>query len=203
MHAVRAALPELDRLGHDAVAAPVVRQRYGLTRVLRLVGGEPRVQLCARGDDTALARSRRADLRALRPRVEIGLGHRARQLLDAALDAHAALEPVPPERRRRERMRSQRARLARVVVRVEAEAALVIALQQHDARGRAPVLVDRREHHRGRLDHADRHRLREPGFELGQRIGQQGRFKQWRIAGVLRHGRSGRMGDSHFAGKPR
>ena len=90
------------------------------------------------GDDLALRRRPRAEARRTRARGEVGVALGLRQALDGTLDAHRAVDLQPAEGQRRVGVRGQGASLGRVVVRVEAEAALVEPAQQDVARdGRA------------------------------------------------------------------
>ena len=74
------------------------------------------------------------------------------------------------------RVRGQLAALAALVVRVEVEAALVGALQQHHPRGRAAVGRRGCERHRLRDRDARVLRLAEPALELAQRVRIEARF---------------------------
>src|SRR5689334_4828336 len=68
-----AALPELDPLRHDAVAAPVVGEGDRSVAVELLQPGELDLQRLPVGDDLALMGEVGADAAAGRPRIEIGL----------------------------------------------------------------------------------------------------------------------------------
>ena len=73
VQAAAPALPELEHLGDDAVAAPVRRPRDVPVRVLRHEGRVLRLQEGAVGDDCTLGRGPRAEPRAERPRGEVGV----------------------------------------------------------------------------------------------------------------------------------
>src|SRR6202023_2206622 len=111
VEAAGASLPELDQLGAQAIAAPVLGHRHlspGETLARRGHGG---LELGAAGDRRALSR---------RPR--------ARVLLDDPLDPHLAVAGRPVETQRRARIGGELARLAAAVVGEEDEAAFVVAL---------------------------------------------------------------------------
>src|SRR5690625_2136248 len=135
----RAALPELDNVGHHSVAAPVRRARdvsvaeacfHLLERVLELL---------ARSHDGALRRCPRAEAAAARARgkveVRLGLG----ELLRAAFHPHLSLQLLPPERQRHTRIRRDIVRLSAVIVRVEGKTTVVDILQQHHTCRRPPI----------------------------------------------------------------
>ena len=137
VQAARAALPELERVGHDAVAAPVRRPRHVVAgararrrrSAARATRGRRSRSLC--GDAHAPMRE------SVRPRREVGVRLGGVDALDDALDAHLALELHPVEQQRRRRAVGELASLAALVVGEEHEAARVDALQQHDAGRRA------------------------------------------------------------------
>src|SRR6478735_7960393 len=108
-------LPELPRLGLQAIAAPVRRPRR-LEHVPGAVARCIREQRRARLDHLALRRGPGADARIERPRIEIGVGLGIAHLLDGALDADDALELDPVELQRSERMDRQLAALPALVV---------------------------------------------------------------------------------------
>src|SRR6266511_2689823 len=87
-----AALPELDRLGDHAVAAPVRRPGHLPVGV----GGRELVQAALQRrtavDRLALARGPGAQAAAERPALEVGVGLGRRDLLDAPFDADLALQ---------------------------------------------------------------------------------------------------------------
>ena len=90
-----------------------------------------------------------------------------------ALGAHLALERRPVEDEGGARIRRQLAGLPAAEVRVEDEAAVVDALEQHDPRARRAAHVHRRERQRGRLGEdlaRDALRLLEHGLESGDWI---------------------------------
>src|SRR5688500_2735553 len=67
---VRAVLPELDRVGREAIAAPVRRARHGLG-MLALERREAALERATPGDPGALGRSPGSKLAAARARGEI------------------------------------------------------------------------------------------------------------------------------------
>ena len=126
-------------------------------------------------------------MRAARGRAgEVGVALGLRQALRRALDAHRAVDLQPAEGQRGVGVRGQGAPLGRVVVGVEAEAALVEPAQQDVARGRAPVGVDRRHRHRLGLVDPGFAGGGEPGAELLDGVG--GRRRRDRGAGPRSRG---------------
>src|SRR6185437_12701424 len=122
VQAAQAPLPELEVLGHQAVAAPVGRA-CGL---LAMLAGEARPALLEPGaalDRLALRRGPGADARAERARVVVGGRLRAAHALDRPLDAHLALELLPEERDGGGGIGGEVAPLAALVVGEEHEAA--------------------------------------------------------------------------------
>src|SRR5258708_36854240 len=126
VQAAAPSLPELDVVGHHAIAAPV-RRALGLFPVF---GGErvpARLQPRAALDRVALWRGPRAGARADRPRVVVRARFVGAHLLGAALAAHLALELLPEERERHLGVRCDVAALAALVVGEEDEAARIDA----------------------------------------------------------------------------
>src|SRR5512134_3013026 len=121
VHAVVAALPELDRLGLEEVAAPVLRPGDILAVELAHQLGEALFQLLAL-DGPALGGCVRPDLALTRPRGEVGVGLAVREPLDRAADAHLPVELAPVEDQCRPRVGGELAALDALVVREEAEA---------------------------------------------------------------------------------
>src|SRR5437763_6593243 len=74
------------------------------------------------------------------------------------------------ELQRGHRMPGALAPLATRIVRVPDDAARVVALDQHDARGRPTVGTDGRERHRVRLGQLRVERLAQPAIELIERV---------------------------------
>ena len=119
----RLALPQLDHLGHDAIAAPVRRARRRRVAVRALDLRDQRLERGPALDHLRLRRRDRAELAAARPRREVRVGRRGVDLLDRAFDPDLAVQRLPEQDERRERMRGEVAALAPVVVREEHEAA--------------------------------------------------------------------------------
>src|SRR6185369_14406085 len=128
-----ASLPELPRLGLQAVAAPVRRPRR-LEQVPGAIARGVGKQRRARFDHLALRRGPGTDARIERPRIEVGVGLRIAHLLDRALDADDALELDPVELERGERMDRELAALPALVVGEPDDAALIEPLDEDDAR---------------------------------------------------------------------
>src|SRR6266542_6017780 len=127
---VRLVLPELDGVGADPVAAPERGQRHVAVGVARREPLQPLLEHRSARDHLALRRGPGAQPAAERAGTEIRLGLLAADPLDAALDAHLALQGGPPEHQRRRGVRAELAGLAAPVIGVEHEAALVEALEQ-------------------------------------------------------------------------
>src|SRR5688572_12976508 len=124
MQAVFAALPELDRLRLDAVAAPVRRPR----RVVGIAAarlGHRLFENFPRTNGPALGRGPGREASAERPGGEVRVGLAGCHLFDAALDAHLALELRPEEHQAGRRPRLELAPLAAEVVGIEGESALL------------------------------------------------------------------------------
>ena len=112
----------------------------------------------------------RAQLAAARARGEVGIGLRVVDDFDLALDPHlhAQHHARPVEQQRGVRIGLQLAALAAVEVRVEDEAARVVRLQQHGARGGAALRIGGRDDHGGGVGFARRRGLREQVVEGSQ-----------------------------------
>src|SRR6185312_16103278 len=169
------AVPELDRVRLDQVAAPVRRARHVAAFELALVARHALVEALAAGQVLRLQRGPGADLAAARPRAQVRVGFLRLQLARHALHPHlhATAQLLPVEAQRHLRVRRQLAALVAVVVGVEAQAALVHALQQHDARGHAAVGVHRGQVHRGGLGVAGGLRLLQQLPESIENFGAQ------------------------------
>ena len=169
--AVVAVLPELVFQRFDREAPPDLGPRHRAFAVLRPQPLDPLLELAPPAHDLALPRRARRELRAGRPRFEVAVGLVDRHALDEALDANLAAELVPVEAERRVWVLLQLAALAALVARVEDEALLVRALQEHEPDGRKPV-----RRRGGQCDRVGPGRARRagrlvPGVELPQRIG--------------------------------
>src|SRR5690606_4510098 len=126
MQARRAPLPELEYGGRQAVTAPVRRPRW-LVAVAIARGVLAGFEFGA-GDGLALLRRPRAQARAERPALIIGVGFFGRHALDAAFDAHLAFQRLPEEQQRGARIGQQVGALAPFVVGNAGKAALIVAL---------------------------------------------------------------------------
>src|ERR1051325_987738 len=104
VHAVGAPLPEFEKRGNGAIAAPVRRAGNGTVGVRRGELLEALVEIAAAGQDLALLRGPRAELRAARPRGPVVVGLLLGDAADRPLDAHLALQRRPPEHQRRARV---------------------------------------------------------------------------------------------------
>src|SRR5436190_12774527 len=171
VQAVLAVLPELPDLGHEPVAAPVVRQRRVGVGVARRQLGDPTLERLATLDQLALRRGERADLTGAGPAADIALGLLPRGGSHRSLDPHLAAERLPMEEHRGARVGLELARLAAHVVGEEDEALLVGALEQHHPRGGRAVRRRRRDRHRLGQLHPGGAGLLEPGLEHAERIG--------------------------------
>ncbi len=171
MQPVGAALPELDLGGHHAVAAP----RLGACHLAagEALGGlgSGRLQRGAVGHGLALRRGPGVLLAAPGARGEVGVGLRGRHRLDVAHHAHLAVQRDEAEAQRGLRVVAQLRALAAGAVGVEDEAALVVALEQHEA-GRGPAGgVGRGHHHGGAVVGVGVEPLPVPGLEHHHRVG--------------------------------
>src|SRR3954468_8381666 len=175
VQAAAAPLPELDLLGLEQVAAPVLGPRHRRVGEALLDGGDAAVEVVARADDLALWRGPRRDLAAARARgeVRVALGRIQASHRPARADGAVLLEPAP--RQRRDAAAVEVAALGAAVAREEAKAARVDAAQQDVAAARAALGVDRRERHRVRLVDALGGGVLEPAAELDERIGVEPR----------------------------
>jgi hypothetical protein len=168
MQAERTILPEFDALGQDAIARPVRRARHRTVAEALGHGGDALFEHRAAGDRARLVRGPGADLALPRPRREIGVGLRRRDGLHRSLDTDLAEQRLPVEAQRRPGMRREVPSLAALGIGVEDEAALVDALQQHDAGRRPAILADRRQRHRMRVARLGLPGLVQPRLELGE-----------------------------------
>src|SRR3954468_4569975 len=147
---VGAVLPELDRERAYPKPRPVrrARHRHPFEPLGQL--GEPRLELLARGERTALRGSPGPELTAARPGGEVRVGLLVGHPLRRSFEPYLRLERIPPEEQR-DGTGERLATFARFEVRVEDEPLLVGALEQHDPRRRPPVVADRGEDHSGRF----------------------------------------------------
>ena len=167
---VRPALPELDRLRVEHVAAPPVGEWHFVAETgLRLREG--RVELGLAPERGALPRRPCAEAAARVARREVGLRLGARDLLHRAGHEHlpAGLR-VPEEGERGVRVGGELAALAALVVREEDEAPLVHAFEENRAGRGAAGLIRGRERHRLGQGDAGRHGLLLPLPEEGEGI---------------------------------
>src|SRR5262249_2933386 len=102
---------------------------------------------------------------------EVGVGLLGAQSLDRALEPDLAIQRLPQHGERRAGILSELAALAALVVRVEGDAALVDALEQHEAHRRRAVGGCRGERHGLGLDDARGDGALVPLAEKGERIG--------------------------------
>ena len=103
----KAALPELEGIRHDAIAAPVRGPRDRGAAMACIECGEALFEPGAACDRRALGRGGRADLRFARTAGEIGIRRFRIDALDPPVDAHLAFEHRPKEHERRVRVRRQ------------------------------------------------------------------------------------------------
>src|SRR5687768_7491566 len=122
VQAVGAPLPELDRVRHHAIAAPVRRARRVIAMAILFLQRFA-FQLLPRGNPFALRGGPGGDARPERPRGEIRVGFRRADLLHRPLDAHLPLQLGPLEHEAGGGARGELPRLAALVVGVEGEGA--------------------------------------------------------------------------------
>src|SRR5215208_7685155 len=112
VQAVLAALPELDRAGHEPVAAPVARALDLLAGEALVRLGERAQQRFAIGDRSALPRRPGAEPRSARARGEVRVRLLLGEPLDGALGPHRPMQRLPVQRDRGARVRRELAPLA-------------------------------------------------------------------------------------------
>src|SRR5438132_13139949 len=163
--------PELDRVRHDAVAAPERWQRDLAAGVLALQAPVLRFQYRTIRDDAALSRGPRREATSVWAGPEVLLGLAGGDSLHPAVRPNLPAKRVPIEDQRGARVLGQLTRLAALVVGVEDEPAVVHALQQHHP-GRWDT-VGSRGGERHRVGLRDPRLLGQPvpAPELGQGVG--------------------------------
>ena len=125
------------RSGRTTIAAPVRRTRHRDAFEALLELGDARFERAAIRQRLRLQRRPRADLAAARARREIRVGFGRRTAFDTSPSTRTCTcsrEQLPVEAQRNLRMRGELRALGAFVVREEAEAVRIDALQQHDAR---------------------------------------------------------------------
>ncbi len=105
------ALPELDPLGDEAIAAPERRARH-FVREARFDLVDAFEEKLARGEDLALPGSPRADLAAAGARPEIGVALGGGDALDPSFGADLLLDVAPEKTERRVGVRLELVRLS-------------------------------------------------------------------------------------------
>ena len=136
---VVAVLPELERLGREAEAAPGVGERHVTAGVVLGQLGHPPLENSRRSTTATLRRGERAQLASAGAAVRVGLGLLARRALHRALDPHLTPEQLPVEQQRRARVGGELAALAALVVREEHEPVVAGLLDQHHSHRRGSV----------------------------------------------------------------
>src|SRR5690606_39026332 len=167
VQAIPSRAPELDALRAQTIAAPERRTRNVPALVLPLERLVARFQLRAARQRLALSRRPRADPASPRAAGEVVVGVLRRRDAHRTFDPHLLVQPRPVAAQRGPRVLAQLAALARLVVRVEAEAELVDAAQEHDPRRRPPVAGRGGEHHCGGIE---RSIIRRPRVELAEAL---------------------------------
>src|SRR5262249_37715582 len=107
----------------------------------------PSLELEAALQRPGLLRGPGADLAGLGAAVEIGVGFGVGDALDLALDPHLAPQRLPMEAESRLLLAADLSTLPALILGVEDEALVVMALQQHHADRRHPVGADSRQGH--------------------------------------------------------
>ncbi len=188
MEAAGLALPELDLLGAERVAAPEGRARDVPTREPFLDLAHQGVQRLAVGQRLALGRGPGADLGVARAGREVLVGLRLGQPLHGPADPHLAVELAPVEDERSPVCRLQLSCLGRLEVGEESKRLRTEALEQdHASVGRA-IRVHGRQGHRSRQRHLPLGPL-VPLAELLDRVVGQRRAVKRRHVGTARHRR--------------
>ncbi len=171
MQPALAALPELDRVGLEQVAAPVLRARHTGPAEAPLGVGDAPLEGGAIGQHRALRRRPGRDLAAARARGEVLVALVGVKAADPARGADLAVELQPAPRQGGDARGVEVAALGALVAREEPEAALVDSAQQHVAAAGPALRVDGRERHRVGLVDALGGGVLEPARELRERVG--------------------------------
>src|SRR5215210_666174 len=168
---VLASLPELDNLRLDPVAAPE-RGTWDLTRLIfRFERPYPLFQNAPVLDGPALFGSPRPEATPARTAREVGVGLIVREAVCVAFDPDLTLQLSPVEEQGACRVRLQLAGLASLVVGVEHEAPLVVALEK-DGAGRGPAFgCGGGDDHGVGLVQVCREGFFEPRMKLDYRVG--------------------------------
>jgi len=159
------------------------RMRAGIFGSIARTARVRREERAAR-ERPALIRRPCADPRAQRARVEVCVAFLGAGLDDSAFDAYLAFELDPVKEQACMRIGRQILPFSTFVIREEDEAALVHALDKHDAGRRIAACVDGGERHCVGLGQPGVERLLEPSLELADRIGVDTRFIE-RAAGIV------------------
>src|SRR5215212_1819812 len=171
VQSVLASLPELDCLGLDPIAAPE-RRAWDLTPlVLRLERSYPLFQNAPVFDGMALLGSPRPETASWRTTREVGVGLLAGEASGAALDPDLPLQLAPVEQQGARGVRRDLLRLASLVIGVEDEAPLVVALEKDGACRGLPVIGGGGEDHGVRFVEVRLDGVLEPLMELDNRVG--------------------------------
>ena len=127
------------------------------------------------GDHGALGRGPGRDLAPAWPRRPVCVRFLGAETFDEAFDAYLALDRPPQEHQRRLGVCGELPSLVRVVVGVEAESLGVVSTEEHRPSGRGAVRPDGRQHHGVGPAWLRGPGLAQPGVELHDRIGVDGR----------------------------
>src|SRR3954447_1717826 len=171
MHPAIPALPELDHLGAQQVATPVLRPARGR---FTEVEGELRVSPVELlpFDRPALGRDRGRDLAVAWPTREVGVGFLRRKALHRSADSHLSIELAPVENQGGACVRRELTPLRALVVAEETKAVRAEALEQDHPGVRGAFRIDRGQSHRLRQRH-NGPGLIEPLGELLERLVRQ------------------------------
>lgn len=171
VEAVGTALPEFDFVGRETVTTPAFRHGDIVAGKLGFEFAHALFKEAAVPDHGTLARSQRAETAAARAHFEVGFGFFATEFGDAARDVDLSLQLDPRKVQRGSRVVFKIGGLATLVAGEEAEAALIDALKEDDARGRLRVSADSGEDHGVGFADAGLEGLLEPFGELLKRVG--------------------------------
>lgn len=198
VEAVRASLPELDFVMHDANTAPIRRQRRFRAEIFPRHGRHTLLERFTSRKNLGLVRGPGAHATQDRTSGEVRSRFLAGQPTNCAGDANLSLDLRPVKDQCRARVRGKLRALAAPIIRVKNEAVRINAFEQYDSCGRRAVCSRCGQRHcvglRGEFCVA---RFGEPPVELPHRIGIDIPFRQGRTSVLLT-----KLGQAHARCSP-